>query len=478
MVIVWDGMRPDHIGPEITPNLCTLIAGGCQFKEARATFPPVTRPSAATLSTGTHPGHHGIHGNTLPGPSEASGVIDGITRAELERLRISNGGRILRTQTLAEVLAAAGKRMLIVSSCSAGTSTLLDPERVAATINAGFIHPASLGQTVQERFGCAPAKSTPAHALDDWLVDVMTELVLAQDETDVVVGWFCEPDNTQHIAGIGSPAALDAIRGNDARLGRIVEAVERSAKRTALIVISDHGHSTISSPVDVASAVADGGFRTELKRGWLVYTGIPSQLSVRGGGDDLVKRVVTWLDAQPWIDVVVSWHPAAPELTPSMLLATRLWDDRGTLDGPTSPTFTLLPTWDAEVNEFGVQGRQVAAPTARPYEQWRAWHGTLSPHDLRTMLVLRGPGIRPGRPPSPAGIIDVAPTVLALLGQPAGTSMDGRVLTEALESTEPPPPLRMAREPLRRLDAGSLYRLWVNETAYLDVHPTENEEKT
>jgi len=47
------------------------------------------------------------------------------------------------------------------------------------------------------------------------------------------------------------------------------------------------------------------------------------------------------------------------------------------------------------------------------------------------ILVVRGPGVRPGRIPL-ARIYDVAPTVLALLGLPADRSMDGAPLNRLL----------------------------------------------
>jgi tetratricopeptide (TPR) repeat protein len=55
------------------------------------------------------------------------------------------------------------------------------------------------------------------------------------------------------------------------------------------------------------------------------------------------------------------------------------------------------------------------------------WH---RPHG---MLVMAGPGIRRGAAPHAPGLLDIAPTVLTLLGLPIGSDMDGRVLHEALD---------------------------------------------
>lgn len=56
-------------------------------------------------------------------------------------------------------------------------------------------------------------------------------------------------------------------------------------------------------------------------------------------------------------------------------------------------------------------------------------------HRLDGLLLLWGPGIRRGVQVERAAIVDVAPTVLALLGVPIPTGMDGRVLSAALEDS-------------------------------------------
>jgi predicted AlkP superfamily phosphohydrolase/phosphomutase len=57
-------------------------------------------------------------------------------------------------------------------------------------------------------------------------------------------------------------------------------------------------------------------------------------------------------------------------------------------------------------------------------------------HRLDGMLVLWGAGIRQGAKVSGAHIVDVAPTILHLLGIPVPQELDGRVLAEALERPE------------------------------------------
>jgi predicted AlkP superfamily phosphohydrolase/phosphomutase len=55
-------------------------------------------------------------------------------------------------------------------------------------------------------------------------------------------------------------------------------------------------------------------------------------------------------------------------------------------------------------------------------------------HRPNGILVMKGPGIRAGHQLSDASIMDLAPTILAIMGQPLLDSMDGRVLEEAFVS--------------------------------------------
>ncbi|MBS0658681.1 MAG: alkaline phosphatase family protein [Verrucomicrobia bacterium] len=61
-----------------------------------------------------------------------------------------------------------------------------------------------------------------------------------------------------------------------------------------------------------------------------------------------------------------------------------------------------------------------------------AWHRPMG------MICLAGPGVRRGERVFGAHLLDVAPTVLALLGLPASREMPGRILQEALAEPAPP----------------------------------------
>jgi arylsulfatase A-like enzyme len=80
-------------------------------------------------------------------------------------------------------------------------------------------------------------------------------------------------------------------------------------------------------------------------------------------------------------------------------------------------------------------------------------HASLSPYEMHNTLVAAGPDIRRGVTNTlPSGNVDVAPTILWLLGlKDEARKMDGRVLSEAL--TVDAPPLKSYE--LKRLNARS-----------------------
>jgi hypothetical protein len=65
-------------------------------------------------------------------------------------------------------------------------------------------------------------------------------------------------------------------------------------------------------------------------------------------------------------------------------------------------------------------------------------HGGLTAPELHIVLMLAGAAIRQSVSEWPAGLVDIAPTALSLLGAPGAAGMDGRILTEALIDGAPP----------------------------------------
>lgn len=478
ILIVWDGMRPDLVGAELTPHLHAFMERGAVYRRAVGVFPSVTRPTTSSVSTGAYPAGHGVIANLLVGPPGDRAPIDTGQRADLERLRAVNDGRILRLPTLAEALVAAGKRVVAMGSGSSGQVTLLDPERTATTIHTDFTWPDPLMATLHERFGPPPAKVIPVQAAHDWLTDIFLDYVLPEIEPDVVLMWLCEPDASQHACGLGSPEAAAAIRGNDARLGRILAAIDAGGVPTTVIVASDHGHSTVTGMVYLSDALQGAGFGAALFREQIRTADSMILIEDGPGAPALRDDVGAWLREQPWIGAFVNWGNVATDGT---LAPATLWNDRDPSALPCAPTFSYSHAWTKTPNVHGVAGSSLAGYVAAlaDFERLQgpiiglnrltSTHGTLGPRDQRTLLTLGGAAIRPSSLDLPAGVVDIAPTILALLGLPPLPDADGRALIESFVHGPDADTVAVSSETLAHLPGDFLRRHRIGHTWYVDT---------
>jgi hypothetical protein len=80
--------------------------------------------------------------------------------------------------------------------------------------------------------------------------------------------------------------------------------------------------------------------------------------------------------------------------------------------------------------------------------------GPTGDHRMEGILIAAGPAFRAGASPRQADLLDIAPTVLHLLGIPVPDDMDGRVLTELLE----PSIASAALEAIPDVTAGAYYQ--------------------
>jgi arylsulfatase A-like enzyme len=199
-----------------------------------------------------------------------------------------------------------------------------------------------------------------------------------------------------------------------------------------VLVVSDHGYSTIASVVDVEAETRRAGFPGGDQRGGVAVApnGGAALFYVRERDRDVVERLATWLADQPWAGALVGGHDDAHALG-------LLPGDAAGIAGERAPDITMSLQWDTGAGANGFAGRSYATSGV----PGQGTHGSGSPHELRSVLVAAGPSFRCGVTSDlPTGNIDLAPTILALLGLSADARFDGRVLAEALSQGVPPSP--------------------------------------
>ncbi len=248
---------------------------------------------------------------------------------------------------------------------------------------------------------------------------------------------------------------------------------------TTVIVASDHGHSTVTGMVRADRALQSAGFGAALADGTIHLA--DSMIVIEPGPSAALLRddIGAWLHDQPWIGTFVNW---SSDLTgDSLITPATLWNGRDPSALPYAPTFTYSHAWTDATNEHGIAGSSLAGYSASLADLERlqgpivglnrltSTHGTLSPRDQRTVLFVGGNGIRPGVLDCPAGVVDIAPTILALLGLPPLPDADGRALTEAFADGPPPASVAVRTEEPIIVPSGTIRRHWVGKTAYLET---------
>src|SRR5688572_16486685 len=63
LLVIWDGMRPDFIREDLTPNAWSLVKRGTFFAKNHATYISTTEVNGSSIATGMKPRNHGIFAN-------------------------------------------------------------------------------------------------------------------------------------------------------------------------------------------------------------------------------------------------------------------------------------------------------------------------------------------------------------------------------------------------------------------------------
>ena len=117
-----------------------------------------------------------------------------------------------------------------------------------------------------------------------------------------------------------------------------------------MIVVSDHGYSTIREGVDVESHVRDAGFS---ESDVLVAANGGSVLFYTRG-KEMASRLAAHLMSQPWCGALLA-SDAAGDIEGTLPLALVGGD------GPRAPELSMSFAWDSEKNDAGYDGLPIRA---------------------------------------------------------------------------------------------------------------------
>ncbi|MBV8848481.1 MAG: alkaline phosphatase family protein [Methylobacteriaceae bacterium] len=297
IIFVWDGLRPDSVTPQDTPNLFAMKEAGVEFTDNHSTYPTFTMMNAASFATGSFGGTTGYFGNTLWSPGASGNDSTGkpfdfqqpvFTEdyAILNDLTAFLKGDLLMVETLFEEAQKAG--LATVTIGKTGAAFIQDYKRGGMMLDERTVLPLSLAKELQQAgiplpettpFAFAPGEITlapkngsptkfgqpkrlkdgvtfdptdtagsPYKAVLQYMFDTYVNYILPKKQPRLSVVWIRDPDTTQHACGVGSANARDALKSTDGMLGQLRAKLRElnQAESTDIIVVSDHGHSNVS----------------------------------------------------------------------------------------------------------------------------------------------------------------------------------------------------------------------------------------
>ena len=474
VVVVWDGMRPDFVSEQNTPNLWKLAHEGVTFRNHHAVYPSATMVNGTALVTGVYPSQNGIIANHVYRSNiDAHHAIDVELPLVVKKGDELSGGKYISVPTIAELVRRAGGRTVIAAAKTVGL--LLDRHaglgdaKNNSTLFAGKMLPSGALAPITAMLG--PFASDPLQQ-DAWTTRALTDFFWKDGLPTLSVLWLGEPDLAEHETAPGAPAALTAIKSSDKNLGAVLAALDQRDARgtTDIFVVSDHGFSTIARSIDLRKILKDAGFaaktefESEPKPGETMLAGNGGSVLfyVTGHDGTLVRRLVEFLQQSDFAGGIFAKEP----------MEGTFGFDQATIQSPHGPDVEMAFRWNDSKNQFGILG-MIDADWQRAAR--KGTHATLSRFDMHNMLIAAGPDFRRGQTDDlPTGNVDLAPTILGILGIKARDKIDGRILSEAVTDAsvaEPKTETKMV-EATRDFSSGtwrqSLRISRVGSTIYLD----------
>jgi phosphonoacetate hydrolase len=252
VAFLLDGTNPnvlyDLIARGLAPNLARLLALGTAFEHgAIASVPTVTLANHTGILTGRHPGHHGILHNAWVARDTGAQVITNSPSTWADAASWLNPG--------VETIHHAVKRAL------PGSSTISVNEPCDAGADHSVFEQLRRGEDVDR----APSVEDLPDATERFVRPVKDYRWSSRADHTAVTqfsaiwsgeyrgrawelpsfSWvnFTLTDAAFHEGGPYSEIAESSVRDTDARIGRILDAVERADvfDETAFLVVADHG---------------------------------------------------------------------------------------------------------------------------------------------------------------------------------------------------------------------------------------------
>jgi arylsulfatase A-like enzyme len=437
VVVVWDGMRPDFVTERNTPALWKLAQEGVTFLHHHSVYITATNVNGAAIATGVFPNRNSLLANReFRSAIDAQKAFENAEDSVIKKADQVTGGKYIATPTIAEIVRAAGRSTAVVGTKAV---VFLHDRRAewnfASSKNfvkfAAAPMPAALREETARVLGPYPASAADNFARDNYATRALTEIMWRDSVPAFSLLWLSDPDFTEHDTAPGSEPSLAAVHNSDRNLALVLDALAKKKARetTDIFVVSDHGFSTIERAIDFPTELRKAGFdataafKETPKRGQVMVVGNGGTILfyVIEHDRDVAARLVEWLQRSDFAGVIFAREKFEGTFPLETVRANTA----------EAPDVMVALRWNKNPNRFGTPGQIVTDTGRGPGE---GSHATLSEFDVHNTLIAAGPDFRERATTAlPSSNVDIAPTVLRILGLEPPQKFDGRVLAEAMD---------------------------------------------
>src|SRR5256714_7557407 len=477
VIVVMDGLRRDSVTPEQMPTLYALSQQGVFFNAHHPVYPSSTQVNGTALATGMKPASSNVIANREYRPDlELLHPID--MNDEYYAWLSDNEKQIpfVHAPTLPELAHEHG-----MSTVVAGTKAVAmlwdrsyrNRSTSQPTLFEGMAIPSATLDATSADEGPFPSSVDQKYVVntrrDIWTTRALTNTLWADRVPNLTVLWLYEPDFSQHGVGVGSKNAKLAYKSSDDRLKSVLDTLEAKGLRdsTDVVVVSDHGFSTVSRKVDVGDELRKKGhFQAEtawhkpLEKGNIIVDGLGGSVAfyIKDRDEPTRQKLITFLQKCSFAGVI---------FTRDGFDGTFKLSDVN-IESQNPPDVVIAMRWKDDVSEHGTRGTIISDGM----ERGQGMHVSLSRYDMANTLIAAGPHFRKGFVDElPSGNFDVAPTLAHIMGIKPAKPMDGRILSEALIDSSPPsgrPETKVLRNERKLVDektkAGKIWSQYLEVT--------------
>ncbi len=522
VLFVADGLRHGMVNEKTAPTITALMAQGVKFTNTHSLFPTFTTANAAGMATGHMPGDNGDFSNTIYTGFPVPGAGDSLTPflendPVLGDVDAHFSGDYLNEETILRAAREAGfstatigklgpalifdhtersgQHTIVVDDMTGRPGGIPLSDEVTRRLGALSLPVQAPARGENGKYGSSTAPGTLAANVEqqNFFADVAAKAVLPlfkeRNQPFVMVFWSRDPDGTQHnqgdslgrlLPGINGPTSLAAIKNADDDLAKLQSALKQEglAQDTDVIVVSDHGFSTISKEsatswaatqsyknvtpsqlppgfvaLDLAHALGMTLYDPDAKgaevaagaypvRGNGLIGGDPAHprivVAANGGSDliylpegdkELAAKIVAALSAQDYVSGLFVDDSLGKIQGTLPLSAIAL---KGTAVTPMPAIAVNFRSFSLGCDDPTICGVEVGDTGL---QQGQGMHGSFSRADTRSVMGAAGPSFRQRFEDSaPTSNADIGKTIAHLLALriPDKGKLVGRVLSEAM----------------------------------------------